>query len=643
MGDKYQPTQADLDKTIDKLGRGIEDLDRLRNAPDHTGTGWTPEKNDKYRAEKAEAYEAAVQYRAELQDYRDGLGPVDRVDADRFAQAEHVAHAAVNGGWLTDSRWYPERKVAEADRREQNGEPDDPWSRSEVEDYRNGNHHTQVEHREKVASGYMVAEPRVEGEHVAHHRLTPPKPTGDEGEESPEPKVDPVGEKARRNRHVDSGAAWIEESVRANDAAEDLERRANQTENPQLKDELLAAADAERARAQECQDYAEAELDEAERIDNAAADREAAEFQDKDDSELTGQEWAQTAQGIQDDASMVEDMASTTTDPEEKARLVEEAASLQQAEQHAWDRASTKLAEEQQAAENAEDAGNSDGAALPNPLNDDGSTMTDAEVAELHKTGDWAKEAEQDQADSVKRELDETIASDFWAGRSQEHREEAQDLRDQAAGTEDSDERAELERSAVDADIRAEATDRNAATYDRPSQQDEVQDKVDQMRGESRAWPPTDREPTQQELDDGVATKNEDGSVQWSPTNDDFDWTDEQEMRAAGHPAAQDADYSEEPLEDDATTSYDDEAWTSTPENWGARQAETSGQDKLVETAPGVYVHPAFVDSTDWGADGGWSYPVARSQADEQSQAGTDFYSAGTASATGSADEYTAY
>lgn len=56
-------------------------------------------------------------------------------------------------------------------------------------------------------------------------------------------------------------------------------------------------------------------------------------------------------------------------------------------------------------------------------------------------------------------------------------------------------------------------------------------------------WPPLDRGPTDEELANGSAVLNEDGSTSWSPTNADFDWTSEQEERAAGHPAAQASDY----------------------------------------------------------------------------------------------------
>lgn len=75
------------------------------------------------------------------------------------------------------------------------------------------------------------------------------------------------------------------------------------------------------------------------------------------------------------------------------------------------------------------------------------------------------------------------------------------------------------------------------------------------------SWPPVGRGPTEQELADGVAIVHDDGTVSWSPLVNDDDWTDEDEMRASGHPAAQAADYSEEPDERDLWTGNDTVTW----------------------------------------------------------------------------------
>lgn len=54
----------------------------------------------------------------------------------------------------------------------------------------------------------------------------------------------------------------------------------------------------------------------------------------------------------------------------------------------------------------------------------------------------------------------------YWSTRAAEHRSSAQKFRDEAAASRDADEQDELKRSAVDADLLAEACDRNAKMYD---------------------------------------------------------------------------------------------------------------------------------------------------------------------------------
>jgi hypothetical protein len=64
-----------------------------------------------------------------------------------------------------------------------------------------------------------------------------------------------------------------------------------------------------------------------------------------------------------------------------------------------------------------------------------------------------------------------------------------------------------------------------------------------ELEQDLNTWPPTGRRPTSQELATGVAIEHDDGTVSWSPTGADLDWTDADELRASGHPAAQPVDF----------------------------------------------------------------------------------------------------
>ncbi len=144
----------------------------------------------------------------------------------------------------------------------------------------------------------------------------------------------------------------------------------------------------------------------------------------------------------------------------------------------------------------------------------------------------------------------EMVGSEAWAERQyEEMAERGPDDEDILDRIDDAIEGAGWtaeDQAAFEAEVDAAGTGEANPLYVPPSERGETAaDQLDDLE----PWPPN-REPTAEELESGVAVMNEDGDVAWSPTANDFDWTDEQEMRAAGHPAAQAADYSEEPYDE---------------------------------------------------------------------------------------------
>jgi hypothetical protein len=243
----------------------------------------------------------------------------------------------------------------------------------------------------------------------------------------------------------------------------------------------------------------------------------------------------------------------------------------------------------------------------------------------------------------------------YWSNRAMEHAAEADRLNREADATEDADDALQLHLAAIDEANLVRACERNAQQYD-----DAEFDKTLAVHEEQVMDRHTDGVPavTYYAEDDQTADRDAAGmaEMEWannaeraqaartkaaeagdaghfemkdlwtaqadaydrlnspeidindSPTNDQMNWTTEQEERASGLPSAQAADYTEEPVESDfdwtagdfgkeitqtyhqageawaAETSYDDEPWTTQPE-----QQHQNG---------------------DWGLDDGWPHPT---------------------------------
>ncbi len=84
------------------------------------------------------------------------------------------------------------------------------------------------------------------------------------------------------------------------------------------------------------------------------------------------------------------------------------------------------------------------------------------------RAAQWRRIVARREAD-VRAALGGGVTADYWARRADEHRQHARELRERAAGTDDADERDELERSAIDADLSVECCDRNDRLYDHES------------------------------------------------------------------------------------------------------------------------------------------------------------------------------
>lgn len=159
--------------------------------------------------------------------------------------------------------------------------------------------------------------------------------------------------------------------------------------------------------------------------------------------------WTQGANDYRTEAEALRAQADVETDQQTQEALYDEAREMDKIAEQVEEE--TAAAQRQQAQEPTRKDELIDG--LPNPLNDDGTHMTNAETQQLVE----------DAADNP---------TGYWENRAEEHRQAAADLRDAAAYAQDADEKTSYKLAAIDEEIVAEACDRNSALYDNPDQQE---------------------------------------------------------------------------------------------------------------------------------------------------------------------------
>jgi hypothetical protein len=330
--------------------------------------GYGPEQAAEFAQRKQEAYDGATQYAAKLRARAAGMDATERAGEAVVRQAEMVEHAAAMGGWLSDNEARAWEHAQDPNNRHWGGT-------QELEQLESGTHHDQQKARTAEATGNFRRTAAGDG-HIAEFHLTPTDIAGEEDEngftESEGGKPKDVQKQVEW--HQDIAADWYCEGDAHADKADWAAQRAEQETDPTERQKLLDEAAEETIEAEECFAHARAEEAKILEVGGTVTETDA----DADWAEGYGERQAEAAQqqGEQADASEYwRELAEKCRDEGNEAGAAACEAQAEYEKDHPLPPAPKPAWE------------------LPNPLNEDGTVMTDEETAALHAEARAAEDA----------------------------------------------------------------------------------------------------------------------------------------------------------------------------------------------------------------------------------------------------------